>query len=134
MQNNYALERDLIERACQRNTKYSKEDYEDVLKCLKISIKAEEQNGVSLGFRFPYIGVLYIKYDSLAKCVSLKIRKTITNWQIRFETLLGEVMYKTLYKYKSDLRVKKGRLFHLKRVYGFKLEDLEKIQNVEFNK
>lgn len=134
MQNNYALERDLIERASKKNTKYSKEDYEEVLRCLKISIKAEEQNGVSLGFRFPYLGVLYIKYDALAKCVSLKVRKTITNWQIRFETLLGEVMHKTLYKYKSDLRVRKGRLFHIKRMYGFKLEDLEKMQNNEFYK
>lgn len=134
MQNNFALERDLIERAHQKNSKYSEEDYREVLRCLKISLKKEEQDGLSLGFKFPNLGIMYIKYDALAKCVNIKAREIITNWQIRFENLLGEVMHRTLYKYKNDLRVKKGRLHHLKRMYGFDLEDLEKMQNNEFNK
>jgi hypothetical protein len=134
MNNNFAIERDIIKKCLEINPKFTQEDYEDVLRCLKITLKNEIKNGSNTGYKIPNLGVIYIKYDYLSKYINVKKRDIISNWQIRFEKILGEIMHNTIYNYVRDLRVKKGRLHHLKKKYGFTIEDLEKIQNNEFYK
>jgi hypothetical protein len=134
MQTNYATDKDLIERALLLNSNFTKEDYQEVLRCLKIGLKEEVRNGSDTGYKFPHIGVMYIKYDTLVKNFVVKGRKRISNWQIRFEKVLKEVMEKTLYKYSLDIRVRKGAYGYLKKNYDLGIEEIEKIQNEEFYK
>lgn len=132
--NNYATEKDVIDNALRLNSRFTREDYEEVLKCLKIGLKSELKNGEHTGYNFSYLGTMYIKFDNLTKNFVTNKRSEIKNWQIRFEKVYREIINRTLYRYKNDLRVRKGKYHHLKREYGFVIEDLERIQNEEFNK
>ena len=132
--NNIARDRDIIERALQLNNKFTRKDYEEVFKSVKACLKEQVITGEHTGYKFLFIGTMYLKMDNCCKRFFVKGRKTITNWQIRYQKLIREVMERTLTTYRGDLRVRKGFVYQLKKFYGFTLEDIERIQNEEFHK
>lgn len=131
---NVARDRDIIDRALQLNDKFTRKDYEEVFKSVKTCLKEQVKNGEHTGYRFLFIGTMYLKMDSCCKRFFVRGRTTITNWQIRYEKLIKEVMERTLTTYKADLRLSQGFMHRLKKVYGFTVEDIEKIQNNEYSK
>jgi hypothetical protein len=131
---NIARDRDIIDRALELNPKFTRKDYEEVFKSFKSCLKEQVKGGEHTAYKFLFIGTMYIKMDNCCKRFFVRGRTTITNWQIRYEKLIKEVMERTLTTYKSDVRLSQGFLHRLKKVYGFSVEDIEEIQNEEFNK